>query len=627
MPPPTARALAGLRRLAAASPAAGPADAHLLERFVSHRDEAAFELLVRRHGPRVWAVCRRVLGQPADAEDAFQATFLLLVRRAGSVRRSGSLGGWLGRVAYRVALRARADAHRRGLREHQAARPDAAGPCPPEEVARRELAPVLAEEVQALPEPYRRPVVLCYLEGRTNGEAARMLQWPVGTLKTRLARARELLGRRLLRRGVALAAGWSAAPVELPAALVGSTVRLVGRFLASPAEVGPVRSVLLSEGVANAMTALKLKVAAVLVLALAGGGVGMWSLRADDRPVTPPAKSSDLDAAKARVAEARDRLAQAEREVARLEAEPRPAPPPDSPVATIFGDTTLTRADFAEFLLRRAGADKLKLFVNREIIETAAHRRGITVTPQEIDAAFQREILANGPNYNSMAVEGVVEPWPSGPFNYLGPGAKSINPPQEELDRAARLKPFGKTPTEWKEDVIRPRLLLEKLAGERIRATEEEVRQAFVNRFGERAECKLILVKRERGRAQAEALYQEVRTSDQAFEMAARTQEDLSYVCLSSTPQTVGKYSYFPANLERAALQLRVGEVSPPVEIPDGYVIIKCIRRIQPDRSRTLALERAELEKDIRRTKINQVFPKLFQELRDQARPQLLLKP
>jgi RNA polymerase sigma factor (sigma-70 family) len=160
-------------------------DADLLGQFVARRDEGAFAALLGRHGPLVLGVCRRVLGDEQDAEDAFQATFLVLARRAASIRRRESLAAWLHRVAFNIASTARLGTARRAL-ERQAAR--MSRPSPPDEVGLRDWRPVLHEEVGRLPEKYRRPVVLCYFEGKTHDEASRQLGWALGTVKGRLAR-------------------------------------------------------------------------------------------------------------------------------------------------------------------------------------------------------------------------------------------------------------------------------------------------------------------------------------------------------------------------------------------------------------------------------------------------------
>src|SRR5579859_3426181 len=159
-------------------------DQQLLERFVLGQDEEAFAELVNRHGPMVLGVCRRVLGNAMDADDAFQATFMTLARKAGTIRRRGSAGPWLHGVARRISLRARARATRRAVVEQEAARqatlPEPADP------SWREVCDVLDAEVHRLPERLRAPLVLCYLEGNTRDEAAASLGWSLGTLKRRL---------------------------------------------------------------------------------------------------------------------------------------------------------------------------------------------------------------------------------------------------------------------------------------------------------------------------------------------------------------------------------------------------------------------------------------------------------
>jgi HlyD family secretion protein len=176
-----------------------PGDAELLRRFARGRDDAAFTTLVRRHGPMVLGVCRRVLKRPHDAEEAFQTTFLILVRKAGSLARPDQLAGWLYGVAYRAALKVRAAAARQATHGGDAA--DLPAPDPAEDAGPwDDLRDVLDEEMIALPEKFRAPLVLCYLEGMTNEDAARRLGWPAGSMSYRLARGRELLRERLRRR-------------------------------------------------------------------------------------------------------------------------------------------------------------------------------------------------------------------------------------------------------------------------------------------------------------------------------------------------------------------------------------------------------------------------------------------
>ncbi len=246
-------------------------DGDLLERYVVARDAAAFETLVRLHGPMVWGVCRRVLGHAHDAEDAFQAVFLVLARRAASVWPRERVGAWLYGVARRTALGLRRSMARRRQKERDAAAlPRPVGG----DDAFAELRPVLDEEVGRLPERYRAALVLCDLEGKTRKEAAEQLGWPEGTVASRQARARALLARRLARRGMtpgglaALLAGEaSAAP---PAGLVAAAVQAAGWRTVSRAAAASVLSaeaVAIAEGVLRAMFIVKLKWVAVLLLA------------------------------------------------------------------------------------------------------------------------------------------------------------------------------------------------------------------------------------------------------------------------------------------------------------------------------------------------------------------------
>src|SRR5262249_36164399 len=192
-----------LRQLLGSGPMVREGDSQLLDRFVHDNDQAAFTALVDRHGAMVLGLCRRILADDHNAEDVFQATFLVLVRKARSLRQYGSLANWLYTVAYHLALRTKAQQAKRQERQVTAMpdiATDAASPW-------AELRPVLDAELERLPSKYRAPVVLCYLEGKTNEEAARELGWPTGTVKIRLSRGRALLHARLSKRGLTLAAG------------------------------------------------------------------------------------------------------------------------------------------------------------------------------------------------------------------------------------------------------------------------------------------------------------------------------------------------------------------------------------------------------------------------------------
>jgi RNA polymerase sigma factor (sigma-70 family) len=283
-----------LRQLAGAPAGEAGSDARLLQRFAANRDEAAFAVLLQRHGPMVLGVCRRVLVREHDAEDAFQATFLVLARKACSIRRGDSVAGWLCEVAQHIAFRARSDAARRRTRESQVVpMPSAAAEV---QAARRELRPLLDEELARLPEGYRLPLVLCYLEGKTNAEAARELGWPPGSISKRLARGRELLRGRLTRRGVTLTAvALSAllgenASAAVPAALGQAALRLVLLVSAGHEVAGAAPRLIaaLANGAMRGMLLARVRTAVVvvLVMTLIATGVGVLAHQVPaDRPV------------------------------------------------------------------------------------------------------------------------------------------------------------------------------------------------------------------------------------------------------------------------------------------------------------------------------------------------------
>jgi RNA polymerase sigma factor (sigma-70 family) len=272
-------------------------DQQLLDRFTRHRDEAAFADLVRRHGPMVLSVCRRVLGHEQDAEDVFQAAFLVLVRKAGSIRQQQSVGGWLFRVCYRLALRARASGSRR--RERPTAPADLAAlaaAAPP----RDPLQPALDEALQRLPEPYRAAAVLCYVEGRTQAEAARLLVTTPDAVNSRLRRARELLRQRLAQCGLILSGtlggvlGAGTADAAVSPELAQRTACAALRFAVNPAACGAsALAITLARGALRAMTTTKLKLLSLFALALALLTAGAMSLPAlgDDPPAGAPAKA------------------------------------------------------------------------------------------------------------------------------------------------------------------------------------------------------------------------------------------------------------------------------------------------------------------------------------------------
>ncbi len=280
-----------VRKLAGAP--AEPADGALLERFVGRGDEAAFEALLARHGPLVLGACRRLLSCEADAADAFQATFLVLVRRAGSVRRAESLGPWLYGVATRVALKMRRAAARRHTHEGRAAM-TARAECETEPAD--DLRPLLDEELGRLPEKYRAALVACYLEGHTHAQAAARLGWPPGSVAKRLARGLDLLRGRLTRRGLALPSAALAAllageATAVPPALVRATLRAAALAAAGKTLTGAVSAPVLSavERIMRDLLVSRCKLLLPLVLGLCAVGAGVAALRGAPPEPSPPA--------------------------------------------------------------------------------------------------------------------------------------------------------------------------------------------------------------------------------------------------------------------------------------------------------------------------------------------------
>jgi RNA polymerase sigma factor (sigma-70 family) len=293
-----------LRRAVLLKDGAGRSDAQLLCAFIEQKDDAAFEALVRRHGPMVWGVCRRVGGNHHDADDAFQATFLVLARKARSINPRERLPNWLHGVAYRTAMKARSIAAKRSLRERQMADLPERAAAEPGQC--HDLRSLLDRELCALPEKYRLPILLCHLEGRTIKDVALQLGWPQGTVAGRLARARILLARRLARRGLMIAStslaaalAQNTASANVPAAAMSSAAKYAILMAAGHAlgAAVPATVATLTQGVTMSMTLTKLKTFAALVVlgaAALGGGLALQYSRAaanaSDGPVAvdPP---------------------------------------------------------------------------------------------------------------------------------------------------------------------------------------------------------------------------------------------------------------------------------------------------------------------------------------------------
>jgi RNA polymerase sigma factor (sigma-70 family) len=290
----------GVRRHILLQDGGGLTDSELLGCFVERGDPAAFEALLRRHGSMVWGVCRRVLHDPHDAEDAFQATFLVLLRKAARIASRERLGGWLHGVAHRTALEARTLIARRRQRER------ALDALPPAEVVAdspwRELLPLLDYEVRRLPDKYRVPVVLCELEGRSRKEVAGQLGIPEGTLSSRLAYARKRLADRLSRRGVAFSSGALAlllcqeASARVPVSLLLSTAKTAKVFAVGQTAGISAAVAALTQGVLKTMSMFNLKAGVVALTVLVGLGVGGIAYRSAGAQPAPADPHKELEA-------------------------------------------------------------------------------------------------------------------------------------------------------------------------------------------------------------------------------------------------------------------------------------------------------------------------------------------
>ena len=607
-------------------------DAALVADFLRDADHAAFAELVRRHGPLVLGVCRRTLGHAADADDAFQATFLVLVRRARRVAWRGSLGPWLYGVAVRVSRKARAARARRAAVERRAAMTAEPAITPPDP---DDAAAVLDEELAALPEAVRGPLVLCELQGLSRRDAARQLGLAEGTLSSRLARGRKLLRGRLARRGVVPAAGGLC--VSVPAELATATAGRAVAVLAGAAGAVPAGILALTDGVMKTMAVSSWKLAAVVV-AVGIGMTGFGGWRGDGPgPVVGTATAADPPAAKQKRNSAGMLVAvpvlgplpialdfgfpiPADRQTFALNTidysipiSPQPLMfsigfldhgtvekdrrPTDRPVATIFGNVDISREEFAEYLIRRYGAKELEAFVNKQIVRDALGRLGHTVTGNEVTAALDAD-------------------------------AKSAGMTREQFVKEV-LPGRGKTEAEWVEDVVIPRLMLAKMGGKRVGPpTEAELRAAFDRKYGPQVECVMIhwtespvSTPADRERIAAKLRAAVVKAQAVQVYLVGTGEDDRTWG--GSQSYTVSRAGFDAENpAERVAARLKVGETSEVFQVGRGFMVLRAIDDIRADATKTFAGERAALAEEVARAKLDRELPALFAELKRMARPE-----
>src|SRR6266851_1935193 len=306
-----ASVLQQLRAMVHAGAYEDTSDRELLERFLAQREEVAFVALLKRHGPMVLQVCRRIQGNEHDAEDAFQATFLLLARKASSIRKLDSVASWLHGVAHRLALEAKTQEARRQMRERRAA--DMRNTSETADSSWQDLRGTLDEALRQLPEKYRTPLLLCYLEGKSHEEVARQLSCPIGTVHSRLARGRSRLKAVLERQGVCLSATALAAALAgngmsatLPSLLFRATARAALAYSAGTAAdvLVSARAAALSRTALDATLTAKLKMTIAVILALGAFGLGAGAaathMSADpshaSAEATPPRSNATEDA-------------------------------------------------------------------------------------------------------------------------------------------------------------------------------------------------------------------------------------------------------------------------------------------------------------------------------------------
>jgi hypothetical protein len=289
---------------------------------------------------------------------------------------------------------------------------------------------------------------------------------------------------------------------------------------------------------------------------------------------------------------------------AQVPAQPAAEPPPNvaptaeytgQVVAYVFGNVPITRQDLGEYLIARQGADKLELLINKRVMEIACQRQGIECTATEVERGLAEDLQALGKTT-----------------------------PISEKDFVNRvLKGYGKTLYEWKEDVIRPRILMHKLVASRVTVTEEEVQKAFEAWHGEKFKGRMIIWPKEEKHI-AETVWGKLRDSEDEFEKAARQQPSLQLARVGGVIPAFGHNSTGSLDLEKAAFALQPGEISQILGTPEGVIVLKCDARIPADTSASLEKERKQLEAEVFSKKCDAEIPKVFQEMRAQANPKKL---
>jgi len=533
-------------------------DAELLARFVDTREQPAFTALVHRHGPLVLGVCRWALGATADADDAFQAAFLVLIRKAESIPWRANLGPWLFGVAFRIARKARFKRDRRFAVEKQVdAMPHPAATAP-DAAESDELSRAFDDELAALPEAMRRAVVLCELQGVGRAAAAKQLGISEGTLSSRLARARKALKDRLARRGFTLVMPVTAVvSAKLAAATVGLANGAVG--------VVPAAVWALSQEAMKMMAISKLRLGAVLVAAVIGlTGFGLSaSGNGDDKPVAK-AKADPPAAADAK--------------------------PPTQPVATVNGQD-ISRAEFGEYLIRKHGAKEIEGYVNKKIIDAEAAKRGVAVAEKELDSQFFKESM----------------------FMFM----------LGSEDATKYLAQQGRSFDTVRQYEILPRMLLRKLCEPTVTVTDEDIRRAFDNKFGEKRMVDIVGIANAHETDLSDMVRQLIRQGTTDFDAIQAKVSGLTR--RQNGRAEVRRYPIsIPAHVEMIEEVFRLERVGKVVETKDVFgrvTFFKLLEVVPAEAGKKIEEERAGLREYVLEAKLEMAIPKLAEKLRGEAKP------
>jgi len=264
-------------------------------------------------------------------------------------------------------------------------------------------------------------------------------------------------------------------------------------------------------------------------------------------------------------------------------------------VAYVYGTTAITREELGEYLIARYGPEKLPLLVNTKIIEHACGQRGLSITPEEVDAALQDDLIG-------------------------------LNLKKEDFIQLLK-KEYGKSLFEWKHDVIRPRVLMAKLCRDKIEVNDEELKKMYEYRYGKRMKIRIIMWDGADSQRRALKDFEKIRTSDEEFDRAARSQPNATLAASGGEVAPIARYSGGQSDLvETEAFKLQPGELSRLLSTPQGTMLMKCVGIIEPEKGRDFDKEKPLLTKDVIDRRQSQEIPKLFESIRAEAKPQIFLK-